>query len=466
MPDEFVVTEELQAKVLAYMVADPEFSSVASAHLSEELFSNKALQWFYTKISSSEIHLTKDTLKEEMIRAAKNKQIRKEEVSKYIGLYDIVKNDPLPAEKKYLQEELSTFIKTQAVKRAFEDGFQMAKEQQWEDLLRSMEEAVHSGMHLNDLGTDYFAEVEDRVKTRASREKQRRIPTGIDDLDQMTYGGIKNKQVGLIVGGTGRGKSIFLAWLAQQAVLLNKKVVYITCELSEEDISDRFDSMMAQVHISSLNDYQEEIVNKVGGAAQVYGSSLMIKHFPADSATVDDLKAYTRQLSNIGIQPDLILIDYLDLLRPHRTYSSPHLEIDAIMKALVGFAAEFDLSIYTATQLNRAGLAQETPDEASMAGYIGKQYHADMVWWMAQTKEEKEDEIMRLWISKNRNGPAGRTIKLDTNYGYMTFYRKRVEVEGDEEEEVSEAVVAESGATDMSDKLQFALAEDQRGEDE
>jgi replicative DNA helicase len=123
--------------------------------------------------------------------------------------------------------------------------------------------------------------------------------------------------------------------------------------------------------------------------------------------------------------PDLIIIDYLDLMKPHREYHSEHAEIDAITKGIIGFAAEFDTAVYTATQMNRSGMVSDTPDEAGMAGYVGKQYHADMVMWMAQTREEREEEIMRLWVSKNRNGKTG-TIHLETNYSYMKFYERAV----------------------------------------
>jgi hypothetical protein len=66
-----------------------------------------------------------------------------------------------------------------------------------------------------------------------------------------------------------------------------------------------------------------------------------------------------------------------------------------------------------------------------MAGYVGKQYHADTVLWMAQSREEREDELMRILVSKNRNGLTG-SINLSTDYSYMTFYHEAVvEEEGD-----------------------------------
>lgn len=419
---EFVVTEELQAKVLAQMLHDREFCAVAGSHLRPEHFSNAALQFFFKHVATA--GMSTDTLREELISSAKNKVITASEVPAYTRVFEVVKSKPLPVESDYIQGKLSTFIKTQAVKKAFEEGFSLAKEQKWEELVSTMQEAVQQGVDLSDLGHNFFADVEDRVMGRANRERARRIPTGVPELDSVTNGGIKNKQVGIIVGGTGRGKSIFLAWLARMAVLVGKRVVYFTFELSEDEIADRFDSMFAHVRPQELTDYQESILKEVGKVHKAFGSSLIIKHYPADSATVGTLKGFLNTLSGTGIQADLIIVDYLDLIKPHRQYSSPHDEVNAVMKSLVGFAAEYDVACYTATQMNRSGMAADTPDEASMAGYVGKQYHADMVWWMAQTKEEREDEQMRIWISKNRNGLAGCTVTLDTDYSHMTFYRE------------------------------------------
>ena len=433
----FAVTQEYQAKVLAYMLQNPDFCEIASVHLKPEYFNNKALQWFFGTLTSSQHKLSPITLKEEMLQAVKAKSIREDEISKFVSLYDILVERVIPTEEQYITDKVDVFVRTQAVKNALVEGVSLAKEGSWDDLVGVMQDAVATGVHLKDTGYDYLGSVKDRVYDRATRRARRKIPTGIPELDALTYGGIKNSQMGMIVGGTGRGKSIFLQWLARTALLLNKKVVYFTFELSTDDISDRFDSMFSVVKPQELNDYQEHVISKITDLHKTYGKSLIIQHYPADTATINTIKDFCRRLSQSGIVPDLVIIDYLDLLKPHRTYGDVHAEIDAITKGIVGFAAEFDTSVWTATQLNRAGMVSDTPDEAGMAGYIGKQYHADMVLWMAQTKEEKEDELMRLWVSKNRNGRIG-TIQLDTDYSYMTFYSEAKKAEDGEEEEAKE----------------------------
>ena len=64
----------------------------------------------------------------------------------------------------------------------------------------------------------------------------------------------------------------------------------------------------------------------------------------------------------------------------------------------------------------------EVPDESSVAGYIGKLYYCDMGIFLAQTNEEREEEVIRAIIGKSRNGPAGLSVSINTEYNYHTFY--------------------------------------------
>jgi replicative DNA helicase len=429
MTDSFAVTEDFQAKLLAFMLHNQEFCNIAAEALAPEQYTNKALRWFHDHITTKP--LTPILLQEEMIGAAKNKEIKGDDIDKYVGLYNIIKQEPFPAEKDYLRDKLGLFIRTQAVKRAAIESLNLMEEERWGEIGELMVQATQAGVSLSDLGKNYFSRLKERVTERSNRKASRRIPTGIPELDQYTYGGIKNTQTGLIIGGTGRGKSIFLQWLARIAILLGKKVVYLTMELSEEEIEDRFDSMFAKVRPHELNEYQKNVLDEVGKIATMFGDSLIIKHFPMDSATVGTFKAFILQLSNIGIMPDLIIVDYIDLIKPHRHYNNKVDEQDAVVKAVVGMGQSLDVSIWTATQLNRSGLGMDTPDETTQAGYIGRQFIAAIVLFMAQTRAESEDECMRLLITKNRNGYKDRVIKLDTEYSYMTFYREQPEVQDD-----------------------------------
>jgi replicative DNA helicase len=428
MAEEFAVTPDYQAKVLALMASNSDFCNLAKEHLKVEYFSNKAIQWFFNKLTQSEVHLNPVLLKEELLLVVRSPQIAKD-IDAYSNVYKIVESPVTAEEEKHIKDKISLFIRTQAMKRALEKSIELSKEHKYEEVLGVMEEAVSSGLDFEDYGYKYFSELENRIAERSSKGPARKLPTGIVEFDNLMYGGIDEGQVGLMVGGTGRGKSIFLQWVARTALLLNKKVIYFTYELNKFLLSSRFDSMFAKIRPQELNDYQYQVLNEISKLHQTYGDNLVIKHYPANKATVQNLESFVRRLAQVGFVPDLILIDYMDLIKPQVHRTSKIEETDDIMMAIIGFSQELKTRIWTATQLNRAGMTQDTPDEASMAGYVGKQYHADVVSWLAQTKDEQLDEIMRIWVSKNRNGHLG-TIKLTTDYSYMTFFREQREHDG------------------------------------
>jgi replicative DNA helicase len=388
------------------MLVNPHFCDVAKSAISVENFQDKQLQYFFDKLSNASIHLTQATL------------------TKYVDLYRMISVPPVPFEEEYINTHMLNFIRLNECKRAIIKSIDLIKTNDWGTIQELVMNAANAGADIMSQGTDYFAEYQDRIARRINREVERKLSTGIPELDEITYGGLKTKQLGLCVGGTGRGKSIFLQWLARVAVLLGKKVVYLTFELSEEDMAERFDSIFAHIKPNGLQDHASEALKRLSKYYDKFGTSLIIKEYPEDTVTVPEVKAYLLQLTAQGFVPDLILVDYIDLIKPHRVYNDIAQEQAAVTKALRGLAKGLNTRIWTAAQVNRSGLAMETPDEASISGSIGKLFTADIAVFMAQTAAEREDQFMRLVVSKNRNGPANRTVKITTDYQFLTLMRE------------------------------------------
>ena len=421
--DQFTHTRDYQLKLLSYMLADQDFQEVAIGALQAEDFSDRSLQWFFDTMKDSSYRLTKTTIQEQMIKAAKAKVINADELDKYMDTYALVSIPPVPVEEEHLQDTLGKFIRAQATKRALVEAWNLQKEGKYDVIADLMHEATNQGVNIMDSGYDYFAKLQERTAARESCEYENRLSTGMPVLDDVLYGGLRAKQMGLIIGGTGRGKSIFLEWLGKSALIMGKKVLYITLELSKEEVAERYDALFAQIKINELKVYNQEVFDAIEPLTSLHRGTLKIKEWPALGASPNTIRTYLRRLAGQGYVPDLILIDYLDLVLSPRTYHSSHEELDAITKSLHGISKEFNTAIWTATQLNRGGLAMETPDETSVAGAVNKLFTVDVAMFLACTSEERENQEMRIIVSKNRNGPAPRTIRIDTDYARMTFYQ-------------------------------------------
>lgn len=427
MAEQIMFSEEYQVKVLAYMLQNPNFALIAKEAVEAEHFANRALQWYFNTLKNSEYPLSPVTLREELLKAAANKVIKEHEVDKVVGYYTFVKQPVLPFEEQHIQDTFGKFVRRQAMKQAIMESADLIKEDRWDDVVERVTAASNKGMDILSVGHRYFTDFEARLLARQNQDEVRRLSTGIPELDEIMYGGLKNKQMGLVVGGSGRGKSIFLEWLARVGILLGQQVVYYTLELSEEDISERFDSLFCHIKPQELKSLNDKVYEKLHPMHERFGNNLIIKEYPEDEATINTIKAHYRQMASIGVQPGLVIIDYLDLMKPHRTYHDINQEQASIVKACRGMTKTFNTRVWSALQLNRGGMAQETPDESGLAGSISRMYTTDALIIMAQTPQEREDAEMRLAVKKNRNGPADRTIKIATDFGHMTFYAGSVQ---------------------------------------
>lgn len=434
----FAETAEFEAKVLAQMLAAPQFCEVAGSALTAEDFSTKINQWYFQKLSSSTVSLTPVTLREELIKESRVKLIDKDLLPQYAEAYRIVSNPPVPSEVDYINNHMVNFIRRQACVRAVLESPKLLEDGKFEEIEQSIIAAANAGADIMSLGLDYFGSYQSRIANRVNREHERKLSTGVPELDEYTFGGLKNKQLGLVIGGTGRGKSLFLQWVAKVAVMLGKRVVYYTFELSDEDMADRFDSMFAHVKPNALQDNSSIALRELSKYNKRFGSSLFIKEYPEGEVTVPEIKSNLMQLTAQGFMPDLVIVDYVDLIKPHRVYGDMSQEHAVVIQSLRGLAKGLNTRVWTAGQLNRSGMSMETPDASAIAGGVSRLFTCDLGIFMAQTNEEREDEIMRLIIEKNRNGRAGRTIKLDTEYEFLTFYREPPEKPAEDENDSGE----------------------------
>lgn len=429
--NDFALSAEYQNHVLNLMLRNTKFCDLAALHLKPEYFSNKAQQWFYNALTGIDVaHLTPVTLQEELVKAAKKGAIKEAELPEYLKLYQNVSGPLLPDDQTHIQENFSRFIRTQAVKRAIMESAQLIQTGAWDEIEQKISLAVSTGTDITNLGQNYFDDFADRLNRRLHEQSSVRLPIGIPEIDtEFLNGGLGNKQLGLIVGATGRGKSVFLSHIAKTAVLLGKKVVYYTLELDEDVIGMRFDSTFTQIRPQELKQKYEESFEKLSKLTQKYANSLWIKEYPAKKASVNTLIAHYKMLCDNGFVPDVVIVDYLDLLSSERQYSELRFELDYITQRLRGFAQEYDTRVWTATQTSRAGYNAETPDGTHISEAFSKMFTVDVCLIMAQTADEQEDEILRIRVEKNRNGKVGRVVEITTDYGFMTFYRNTIKKE-------------------------------------
>jgi replicative DNA helicase len=145
---------------------------------------------------------------------------------------------------------------------------------------------------------------------------------------------------------------------------------------------------------------------------------LLIKEYPTRSASIQTLKNHIDKLKKRDFVPDLIIVDYGDLIKPESSKrDEKRHQLETIYEELRGLAQICECPLWTASQTNRSGLNAEVITMESISEAFNKCFVADFIFTVSRTVEDKNTNTGRIFIAKNRNGPDGLVypIFMDTS---------------------------------------------------
>lgn len=311
-------------------------------------------------------------------------------------------------DQEYVEEEFSNFCKNQLLKNALIDSVDLLKSGHYDDIRILIDNALKAGLDKN-IGHEYIKDIESRY-----RESSRKVvPTPWTLLNTLLQGGLGGGDYGLIYGGPGGGKSWDLVALGAFAGSLNYKVIHYTLELGEDYVGKRYDAYYTGINVAEVKHFQD----KVKEAIQDFGDNIIIKEYPAKGASLTTIKSHIQKTMDLGFKPDLILIDYVDLLRPTSRRKERKEEIDDLHYGTKGLAKELNLPIWSVSQVNRAGAKDEVVEGDKSAGSYEKQAIVDFGMSQSRLRKDKTSGTGRWHIQKNRYGPDGMTYNVNINTG-------------------------------------------------
>jgi replicative DNA helicase len=226
--------------------------------------------------------------------------------------------------------------------------------------------------------------------------------------------------------------SIFLANWGVGALKQGYNVLVYTLEISEERLSMRYDSILTKIPNSELVYDIDKLKKKYEMFAKTSKANLWIKEFPTKGASINDMKSHQEQLRLYeNFNPDLILVDYAGLMRPSRKGADDYGELKTIYEDLRGWAVELSVPLVTAAQTNRKSLdekggTKEIITQAQVAESLGITQTLDLFMTITQSRNEKEEGIINLYLDKHRHGESSKILKYDIDY--KTFLLEEVEI--------------------------------------
>jgi replicative DNA helicase len=443
---------EFEEQVLAASLADTDYLRSAARLLDEHHFGTEYHGWIWRQTRELWTKYAERATPKIISARAKRDFPDADKRRPYLDL--AVKLFKLKAESpRGALEELEEFVRFVTMESALE---QAATHLEKGDVEKAYE--VSRAVTLRDLRPKSYTEIrwiedfEDRQLARKHRrehpEEYGTITTGIPRLDKIMGGGAQRSELGLVLGTTGRGKSIFLMHLGFSAMCADNGVVYFSLEMPAEQIAARFDARWARILHAKFKAYDftrkelKLLKEKHARDFKRFKDKLRIISMPLRSANIASLRnAYEEVKSTMKV--DEVLVDSGDHMNSMRKHESKRLEQAEVYWDLADWAGEENIVLWSSTHAGKEWADKLIQAEATSESY-DKARIADSVLSLSAPKRRSraapdvskierkrptrapdEDKVkvarrpIELFLAKYRDGESKLRIPLETDFARM-----------------------------------------------
>ena len=409
--------QSFQSKVVSALITDNKFLDTISEVTTSKFFENDANKWIVSEILSYHEEYRKpptlDVFKSQLTKID-NEVLKKTVVEQLRHVFTQVGNVDL----EYIKDEFTNFCINQNLKGVILQSVDLLKAGSYDRIKDLVDKAMKVGQE-SDLGMDYI----DDYESRTEELNRTTVPTRWQPINDLMDGGLGPGELGVVVAPSGVGKTWILTAIGAEAVRSGLSVVHYTMELSEHYVGARYDTVFTGIPSVDLKDKKEEVKSKIKNLP----GKLLIKYFPPKGVTVKKLQTHIEKMITLDNKPDVIIVDYADLLLSHSNKSdSTYAEQGGVYIDLRGMSGELEIPIWTASQTNRSAIDSEVIEADKIADSYAKVMNADFIMSWSRKSKDKLNDTARAHIMKNRFGPDGITFpcKMNTNTGYIEVYEQ------------------------------------------
>ena len=401
-----------QIKVITSLFTDKLFLQQIADILLPSYFESDANNWIVNSILEyNKQYKTTPTLEVMKVKLDDvDHDVLKEQIKGHLkDAWKYTESDDL----EFIKQQALDFCKNQEIKKAILTSVELLKHGRYEDIKAKIDDALKAGGD-KDIGHDYMTSIDARY-TEAVRDTKE---TPWEVLNELTDGGLGKGELGVFVAPAGIGKSWGLINIGANAVKKGLTVIHYTLELNEAYVGLRYDSVITGIANQNLKHYQSQVKEEL----EKLEGELIIKYYPTKTVSVLGLRGHIEKCIMQGKKPDVVIVDYADLLRGHG--QEKRHELEGIYEDLRGMAGEYEIPVWTASQANRSALEEDVIGAEKISESYGKVMVADFVISLSRKVQDKLAGTGRWHVIKNRFGPDGITLpsKMNTSNGQIHIY--------------------------------------------
>ena len=236
------------------------------------------------------------------------------------------------------------------------------------------------------------------------------IPTGFASIDKLLGGGLRRRDLILLSGDIGSGKSSLALSIALRSALAGVPVLFLSGEMSEERLMERALALEGRATIDELRTGKLDDERRAAvGAAAVRLRALPLVVRPLIGRAFEEVE----EAMKVVPRPALVVVDYLQLVPPPRAVEDQEDALALATRALKGVALAEDVALLAVAQLPglRPGRDDPRPTLDDLGGRGQVKQHADVVLGLYREEMYRPGGGMEgateLLVGKNRNGPTG-----------------------------------------------------------
>lgn len=393
--------------VLQTLVTNEEYSRKVIPFLNEDYFSSRADKSLFN-ITKSFIETykglpTKTALEIELDKT----QLTSEEIADIRQSIDSFFDNKESQDLDWLVDETEKFCQDKAIFNAITTSIKIldgsAKESKG-----AIPEILSNALGVSfdsHVGHDFLEDYEKRFEFY--HKKERRIPFDLDYFNKITKGGIPPKTLNVIIAGTNVGKSLFMCHAAAANISKGYNVLYITLEMSQEEISKRIDQNLLNISTDDLMLLPKDLyTKKMERLKSNVKGKLIVKEYPTASAGASHFRHLLNELKiKKNFKPSIIYVDYLNICVSSRLKFGGAINsysyVKAIAEELRGLAVECDVPIFTATQTNRTGFTSSDIGLEDTSESFGLPQTADFM--IALISSEELQDLGQFMVKQLKN---------------------------------------------------------------
>lgn len=306
-----------------------------------------------------------------------------------------------------------SFGRQHAVAEAVVKAAEAVARGDYTDMMSDIDKAMRTGEDITDIGLRYEqATAEERAAWY--EEHADCLSLGATHLDEVCGGGGARGELWAYLGPAKRGKTTALINAGVVNMERGANVVHFSFEMSKKYVAQRYDARVAgpKYYKYRMDDPAKYLRIVEKRSKKRIAGGLVIKAYPTRTCSVSMIRAHLLTLVANGFIPDVVIVDYADIMRPEARMEEYRHQQAGIYEGLRQIAGEFGVLVITASQAKKEAVEKETQSLSDFAEAFEKAAVIDGGIAICQTEEEKRDKVWRYVVIAGRRFQDGVTIEL------------------------------------------------------